>query len=266
MYRGYDPSAGKPLPLPEQYGSQRSGVCQIRSLLFSLSSSASAVRDDSSLVRRGGLVTFDAAASSLVLSAAMAIKSAAMKAQLRPSLIGDSIYWIWCASHLYGTSKSESEKRDAGPIAEERVKVEEGEVDEGKGNMSGGDAAAVNTPQESSGDGSSGTPSSSSPFPSSSSSVDKKKDKARVSRTSLILWHTHQNDASAVRKLLEEDRELVNARDYDNRTPLHVAALHGWIDVAKFLLEYGADVNAQDRWKNTVSLLRLLLFLKKNRM
>ncbi|XP_010044474.2 integrin-linked protein kinase 1 [Eucalyptus grandis] len=80
---------------------------------------------------------------------------------------------------------------------------------------------------------------------------EKQKEKARVSRTSLILWHAHQNDVAAVRKLLEEDRSLVHARDYDNRTPLHVASLHGWIDVAKCLIEYGADVNAQDRWKNT---------------
>ncbi|KAL6577780.1 hypothetical protein OROMI_010108 [Orobanche minor] len=79
----------------------------------------------------------------------------------------------------------------------------------------------------------------------------KKKEKTRVSRTSLILWHAHQNDTSAVRKLLEEDRSLVHARDYDDRTPLHVAAIHGWIDVAKCLLEYDADVNSQDRWKNT---------------
>ncbi|KAK6133738.1 hypothetical protein DH2020_032449 [Rehmannia glutinosa] len=79
----------------------------------------------------------------------------------------------------------------------------------------------------------------------------KKKEKARVSRTSLILWHAHQNDTAAVRKLLEEDRSLVHARDYDDRTPLHVAAIHGWTDVAKCLLEYEADVNAQDRWKNT---------------
>ncbi|KAK6163150.1 hypothetical protein DH2020_002991 [Rehmannia glutinosa] len=80
---------------------------------------------------------------------------------------------------------------------------------------------------------------------------EKKKERARVSRTSLILWHAHQNDAAAVKKLLEEDRSLVRARDYDNRTPLHVAAIHGWIDVAKCLLEHEADVNAQDRWKNT---------------
>jgi hypothetical protein len=32
-----------------------------------------------------------------------------------------------------------------------------------------------------------------------------------------------------------------------------VASLQGWIDVAKCLIEFGADVNAQDRWKNTVS-------------
>ncbi|KAF2290115.1 hypothetical protein GH714_002672 [Hevea brasiliensis] len=85
----------------------------------------------------------------------------------------------------------------------------------------------------------------------SPTSATKQKEKARVSRTSMILWHAHQNDASAVRKLLEEDPSLVHARDYDNRTPLHVASLHGWIDVAKCLIEFGADVNAQDRWKNT---------------
>ncbi|EXC20020.1 Dual specificity protein kinase splA [Morus notabilis] len=87
--------------------------------------------------------------------------------------------------------------------------------------------------------------------PSAAGEKGKQKEKARVSRTSLILWHAHQNDAVAVRKLLEEDRSLVHARDYDNRTPLHVASLHGWIDVAKCLIDYGADVNAQDRWKNT---------------
>ncbi|PIA62852.1 hypothetical protein AQUCO_00200696v1 [Aquilegia coerulea] len=81
--------------------------------------------------------------------------------------------------------------------------------------------------------------------------ISKQKEKSRVSRTSLILWHAHQNDSNAVKKLLEEDKSLVHARDYDNRTPLHVASLHGWIDVAQCLIDYGADVNAQDRWKNT---------------
>ncbi|CAJ1932003.1 unnamed protein product [Sphenostylis stenocarpa] len=89
----------------------------------------------------------------------------------------------------------------------------------------------------------------------SSATGAKEKEKARVSRTSLILWHSHQNDHAAVQKLLEEDPSLVKARDYDNRTPLHVASLHGWVKVASCLIEFGADVNAQDRWKNTVLLL-----------
>lgn len=87
---------------------------------------------------------------------------------------------------------------------------------------------------------------------SSAAGKQKEKEKSRVSRTSLILWHTHQNEAAAVRKLLEEDSDLVNAHDYDKRTPLHVAALHGLVDIAKCLIEFGADVNSQDRWKNTV--------------
>ncbi|EPS65357.1 hypothetical protein M569_09419, partial [Genlisea aurea] len=82
-------------------------------------------------------------------------------------------------------------------------------------------------------------------------SAEKKKGRARPSKTSQILFFAHQNDAAAVRKLLEEDPSLVHSRDYDNRTPLHVSAIHGWTSVAKCLLEYEADVNAQDRWKNT---------------
>lgn len=84
---------------------------------------------------------------------------------------------------------------------------------------------------------------------------EKRKEKTRVSKTSLILWNAHQNDVAAVKKLLDEDPSLVRATDYDKRTPLHVAAIHGWIDIAKCLLACDADVNAQDRWKNTVRVL-----------
>ena len=74
----------------------------------------------------------------------------------------------------------------------------------------------------------------------------KEKEKARVSQTSLILWHAHPNDTGVVRKLLEEEQTLVHARDCDNHTLLHMASLHDWIKVAKCLIEYGANVNAQD--------------------
>ncbi|KAF8389706.1 hypothetical protein HHK36_024225 [Tetracentron sinense] len=42
-----------------------------------------------------------------------------------------------------------------------------------------------------------------------------------------------------------------NSKDYDNRTPLHVAASKGLYLMAKLLLEAGASVFSKDRWGNT---------------
>eukprot|EP01018_Ginkgo_biloba_P008977 Gb_36893 [translate_table: standard] len=86
---------------------------------------------------------------------------------------------------------------------------------------------------------------------SSPSNDSKEKEKARVTQTSLVLWHARQNDSKALKKLLDQDPSLVQARDYDERTALHVAALHGCVEAAKCLLEHGASVNAQDRWQNS---------------
>ena len=43
----------------------------------------------------------------------------------------------------------------------------------------------------------------------------------------------------------------INAKTSINRTPLHLACLHGFIEVAKVLVEYGADINAVDDDHNT---------------
>lgn len=42
-----------------------------------------------------------------------------------------------------------------------------------------------------------------------------------------------------------------NSKDYDHRTPLHVAASEGLYFMAKLLLEAGASVFSKDRWGNT---------------
>ncbi|KAJ4961672.1 hypothetical protein NE237_021582 [Protea cynaroides] len=42
-----------------------------------------------------------------------------------------------------------------------------------------------------------------------------------------------------------------NSKDYDHRTPLHVAAAEGLYLMAKFLIEAGASVFSKDRWGNT---------------
>jgi len=65
------------------------------------------------------------------------------------------------------------------------------------------------------------------------------------------LGDTPLHDAAAyghvdVARLLVERGADVNARSNDGWTPLHVAAYKGYLDVARLLVESGADVDARD--------------------
>lgn len=53
-----------------------------------------------------------------------------------------------------------------------------------------------------------------------------------------------------VQELLKDGVE-VNFMDYDKRTPLHLAAAERNADIARCLVEAGADVNSRDRWGST---------------
>ena len=61
------------------------------------------------------------------------------------------------------------------------------------------------------------------------------------------------NDVDAVRRLVGLDGiRLVNARDYDNRTPMHLAALDEHEEILQFLLDQaGTDLSPVDRWGKT---------------
>lgn len=41
-------------------------------------------------------------------------------------------------------------------------------------------------------------------------------------------------------------REIVKLKDARNRTPLHIASLHGHADCVKYLLKQDAEINCQD--------------------
>ena len=58
-------------------------------------------------------------------------------------------------------------------------------------------------------------------------------------------------DVVKLNELIKTNPSLVNARDYDDNTPLHLAAIHGRADASEFLLEHGAAVNAQNSAKMT---------------
>ncbi|XP_024397964.1 serine/threonine-protein kinase VIK [Physcomitrium patens] len=68
-----------------------------------------------------------------------------------------------------------------------------------------------------------------------------------------VHWAVRNDDADALKKLLDEgdSAALVNAADYDKRTPLHVAASSKSLSAAVLLLSAGAWVDPVDRRNNT---------------
>lgn len=59
-----------------------------------------------------------------------------------------------------------------------------------------------------------------------------------------------RGDTDFLRRVLSNGIDP-NSKDYDDRTPLHVATSHGLHLMAKLLVEAGASVFAKDRWGNT---------------
>ncbi|KAJ4840877.1 hypothetical protein Tsubulata_010371 [Turnera subulata] len=59
-----------------------------------------------------------------------------------------------------------------------------------------------------------------------------------------------KGDSDFVRRLLSNGMDP-NSKDYDHRTPLHVAVSEGLYLMAKLLLEAGANVFSKDRWGNS---------------
>lgn len=58
------------------------------------------------------------------------------------------------------------------------------------------------------------------------------------------------NDIATAKALIMTGAE-VNAEDEDDRTPLHIAAMEGYTQMAELLVKEGAIVDALDYWNNT---------------
>ena len=68
----------------------------------------------------------------------------------------------------------------------------------------------------------------------------------RASQISEALWAASKGDVRALRRLHEEQVNLEEG-DYDNRTPMHLAAAEGHVEAIEFLLTHGVRPIA-DRW------------------
>jgi len=65
-----------------------------------------------------------------------------------------------------------------------------------------------------------------------------------------LIQGASKGDLGSVIQLVEKQGTSVDASDYDRRSVLHLAAAEGHVNVAKYLLEAGANPNAEDRWGN----------------
>lgn len=63
-----------------------------------------------------------------------------------------------------------------------------------------------------------------------------------------ILWATGEGKADLVESILMRDITTKDSRDEDGYTPLHRAAYSNNVEIARILIQYGADVNAKTEY------------------
>lgn len=67
----------------------------------------------------------------------------------------------------------------------------------------------------------------------------------------LLCTLVDEGNLPKIREILMSIDDLSIIHDYDFRTPLHIAAVRDRAEIAQFLINRGAKVNALDRWRRT---------------
>ncbi|CAM8979627.1 unnamed protein product [Rhodiola kirilowii] len=65
-----------------------------------------------------------------------------------------------------------------------------------------------------------------------------------------LMYLANEGDVEGIKEQLDEGIS-VHFRDGDDRTPLHVAACQGYVEIVELLLSRGAEVDPKDRWGST---------------
>lgn len=66
-----------------------------------------------------------------------------------------------------------------------------------------------------------------------------------------LIYSARHGDIEGVKECLEEDVPVNTKEDEVENTALHMAAANGHLEVVKFLLEAGADINLKNKNENT---------------
>jgi glutaminase len=72
--------------------------------------------------------------------------------------------------------------------------------------------------------------------------------KKRSEKTVQFFYACFENDIMTVRKMIRYGMD-VNMKDYDDRTPLHIACSNGNYEIVKILLAHNANPMIKDRWR-----------------
>jgi len=69
-------------------------------------------------------------------------------------------------------------------------------------------------------------------------------------KTAELIWAASAGDLRAIRRLVAQGIPL-DIADYDRRTPLHLAAAEGHLEVVQYFIAQKAKLNPRDRWGNS---------------
>ena len=73
-----------------------------------------------------------------------------------------------------------------------------------------------------------------------------------------IISASYINNASAVRALVADGADINSIEDSTGFTPLHIATLHGYVEIFAFLIEQSStDLWVQDRWGRTPGMIAI---------
>ncbi len=79
----------------------------------------------------------------------------------------------------------------------------------------------------------------------------------------MIIHRAHEGDLEKVKRILEFHPSAINYRGDNNGTPMHSACSAGHLDLVKFLIENGADIEAEDKYGRTPILMGVNLDIAK---
>lgn len=74
---------------------------------------------------------------------------------------------------------------------------------------------------------------------------------SEVERCFRMIWAACRGDLEEIKKIRVLYDGSINIKDYDGRTPLHLAVAEGRVEVVEYFLEEGVDIDVADRWGET---------------